>query len=66
MIYWKVRISDWYILIIFMYCTLSFTVGLHELPTGQYTMNDEEEYDINGMLLFVKLLLTCLLIIVIF
>ena len=40
-----------------MYCTLSFTVGSHELPTGQYTMNnDDEEYDINGMLLFVKLL----------
>ena len=49
-----------------MYCTLSFTVGLHELPTGQYTMNNDEEYDINGMLLFVKLLLTCLLIIIIF
>ena len=29
--------------------------GLHELPTGQYTMNNDEE-DINGML-FVKLLL---------
>ncbi|XP_019859814.1 PREDICTED: uncharacterized protein LOC109588065, partial [Amphimedon queenslandica] len=21
--------------------------GLHELPTGQYTMNNDEEYDIN-------------------
>ena len=38
-----------------MYCTLSVTAGLHELPTGQYTMNNDEE-DINGML-FVKLLL---------
>ena len=38
-----------------MYCTLSVTAGLHELPTGQYTMNNDEE-DINGVL-FVKLLL---------
>ena len=38
-----------------MYCTLSVTAGLQELPTSQYTMNDDEE-DINGML-FVKLLL---------